>query len=171
MENLSKLMDGLLRESNMLAAERDQLLGALGVWSSTLAASERLATTLVAHLDLTARDAELRLLEVSPFQQAMFRTSPLFSGELFGGITRSVVEDITSSRMMTDIHSIAQKTGPKVSASGSKSKKSTPKAASQPSRLIQPFRGQAAVPVSGQQPTGSKKKGGKGGKGRGKSNK
>ena len=169
MENLSKFVGDLLLESSMVTAERDQVMGALKILSSTLASSEKLGTNLAAHLDLTVRDAELRLLEVSPFQQAMFRSSPLFSGELFNGITRSVVEDITSSRMMTDIHSLAQKGGPKTQAASSKGKKAAFKAADQPSRVVQPFRGQAAVPT-GQQP-GTQKKGGKGGKGKNKSRK
>ena len=169
-DGLTKFVGDLVSESSMLAAERDQVLGALDVLKSTVTASERLGTSLAAHLDLTARDAELRLLEITPFQQAMFRASPLFSGELFGGITRSTVEDITSSRMMADIHSIAQKGGTKGASSSSKGKKVTPKEADQPSRAAQPFQGQAAVPKSGQQPRATKKAG-KGGKGKNKSKK
>ena len=169
-ENLTKFLGDSLDESSIIAAERAQLNGALKVLSSTLTSAERLATSLCAHLDLTVRDAELRLLEVSPFQQAMFRASPLFSGELFGGITRSTVEENMSSRMMTDIHSLAQKGGPKAQAPAPKGGKPAPKATGQPSRVVQPFRGQAAVPSSAQQP-GAKKKGGKGGKGKNKSKK
>jgi hypothetical protein len=154
----------------MLASEREQLIGAMSVIQSTLGSSARLGTNLTAQLDLTARDAELRMLDLTQFQQAMFRSSPLFSGELFGGITRTTVDDIISSRMMSDIHTIAEKGGPKGQSSAQKGKKARqpPKAATQSSRVVQPFRGQAAVPQSGQQP-GANKKGGKGGKGKNKS--
>jgi len=168
MENLTKFVGDLLDESTMIATERDQVRGALSVLQSTLVSSARLDTSLCAHLDLTVRDAELRLLEVNPFQQATLRSSPLFLSELFGGITRASVEDITASRMMSDIHTLAEKGAPKGQPSSSKGKKSTPKAAAQPARLVQPFRGQAAVPQGNQQP-GINKKAGKGGKGKNKS--
>jgi len=168
MDNLTKFVDDLLLESTMLASEREQVAGAVSVIKSTLGSAARLSTNLAAQLDLTARDAELRMLDLTEFQQAMFRASPLFSGELFGGITRATVEDITSSRMMSDIHTIAGKGGSKGQASAPKGKKANQKTATQPSRVVQPFRGQAAVPQSGQQP-GTNKKGGKGGKGKNKS--
>jgi hypothetical protein len=168
MDNVAKFVCDLLNESSMLASEREQLIGAMSVIQSTLGSSARLGTNLTAQLDLTARDAELRMLDLTQFQQAMFRSSPLFSGELFGGITRTTVDDIISSRMMSDIHTIAEKGGPKGQSSAQKGKKANPKAATQPSRVVQPFRGQAAVPQSGQQP-GANKKGGKGGKGKNKS--
>jgi hypothetical protein len=165
-ENLAKFTGDLIDESSMLADERDQVKGALAVLQSTLMSSERLGTSLAAHLDLTVRDAELRLLELTPFQMALFRASPLFTGELFGGITRTTVEDITSSRMLSDIHTIAAKGGSKGQTAAAKGKqKSTPKSTTQPSRVVQPFRGQAAVPNPGQQPSTSKR-GGKGGKGK-----
>jgi len=168
MENLTKFVGDLLDESAMIATEREQVRGALAVLQSTLISSARLDTSLCAHLDLTVRDAELRLLEINPFQQATFRSSPLFLTELFGGITRATVEDITASRMMSDIHSLAEKRVPTGQPSSSKGKKSAPKATAQPSRLVQPFRGQAAVPQGNQQP-GTGKKAGKGGKGKNKS--
>jgi len=165
LENLTKYMGDLLDESSMLASERDRLKGALLVSQKTLSSAERLSTTLGAQLDLTVRDAELRLLEVTPFQAAMFRASPLFSGQLFGGITRATVEDVTSTRMLSDIHTLAEKGGSKGAASASKPKsKATPKSTAQPSRLVTPFQGQAAAP-QGQQPR-TNKKGGKGGKGK-----
>jgi len=164
-ENLIKYTGDLVDESSMLASERDQIKGALSVTQKTLSSSERLSTTLGAHLDLSVRDAELRLLELTPFQAAMFRASPLFSRELFGGITRATVEDVTSTRMLSDIHTLAGKGGSKGAASSSKSKaKATPKSTPQPSRAAQPFQGQAAAP-QGQQPGGAKKRG-KGGKGK-----
>ena len=78
MENLSKLVGDLVLESTMQASERNQVMAALGILSSTLKSAERSGSTLTAHLDLTARDAELRLMGVSDFQKSMFRSSPCF---------------------------------------------------------------------------------------------
>lgn len=165
LENLTKFMEDLINESSMLASERDQLKSAVSVVQKTLVSAGKVSTTLAANLDLTVRDAELKLLDLTPFQLATFRASPLISGELFGGITRTTVEEITSTRMLTDIHALAEKGGSKGASSAAKSKpKTNPKSAAQPSRLSQPFRGQAVAP-QGQQPSASKR-GGKGGKGK-----
>ena len=103
---------------------------------------------------------------------SQFRSSPLFRERLFG-ITKADVEEITSSRMVSDIHSLASKGGPRASSSSApkQGKKTQSKGATQPSRLAPPFPGQAAVPRQGQQPSGQKRGGGKEGSEEGSSSK
>jgi len=160
MDSVSLFMQDLINESSMVADERDQLQGALSVMQSALRGTGTLSTSLSAHLDLTVRDAELRQLDLTPFQMSQFRSSPLFRERLFG-ITKADVEEITSSRMVSDIHSLASKGGPRASSSSApkQGKKTQSKGATQPSRLAPPFPGQAAVPRQGQQPSGQKRGG------------
>ena len=172
MDSMTLFIQDLVNESSMIANERDQLLGAVSVMQSALRGTGTMSTHLSAHLDLTVRDAELRQLDLTPFQLSQFRSSPLFRERLFG-ITRADVEEITSSRMVSDIHSLASKGGPKTSSSTApkQGKKRPSKGAAQPSRVVQPFPGQAAVPHVGQQPAGQKRGGGRKGQKRGQARK
>ena len=93
-----RLVQDLADEAVMPEPDRTSLQAALGVVASTLAAAQRVTATLAAHLDLTAREADLRVLDVSESDMAELRTKPLFEGHVFGDIPRSAILEMRNSR-------------------------------------------------------------------------
>ena len=97
-DHFATLTQDILDEAGLPQSICDKAQGALGVLHNTLKAAQRGMTTLAAHLDLTAREADLRTLDISEVHEAELRSRPLFEGHTFGGLSRSEVLEMRTNR-------------------------------------------------------------------------
>ena len=167
-DHLTTLVQDLVDEADLGDGDRANILAALGVLSGVLQAAERDSAHLGAHMDLTARDADLRTLDVTSADESELRGRPLFTGFTYGGLSR---DDVTIMRehLRDEVLSkaLVAKAGQGVGKKAKGQKPSQPPAPHAPSSSQQPFRRAQPPP-----PQGDGKRGGKGGgrfKGKGKS--
>jgi hypothetical protein len=97
-DHLTTLIQEFVDDADMPEDDRLGLQAALNVQARVLSAAQRGAATLGSHLDLTAREAELRTLDLTEVDVAELRTKPLFSGFTFGDLPRSEVITMRENR-------------------------------------------------------------------------
>ena len=97
-DHTAVLAQDILDDSALPDELAARIQATLGVLVSTLHSAQRVTATLAAHLDLTAREAELRTLDVSEVDQAELRSRPLFEGHVFGGLSRADILQMRTVR-------------------------------------------------------------------------
>ena len=159
-DHFTKLVQEIVDDADLPDQLDEKANAALSVLHSTLQGAERVIATLTAHLDLTAREADLRLFDVSETDTAELRSRPLFEGHTFGNIQRSTILEMRTNRKDEALisHITKSKSTPKAKPKQQKTSATTKADTSQQS---QPFR--VTAPPSTRR--GAKTKG----KGRGKS--
>ena len=159
-DHLITLVRELVDESDASDGTRDGLQTALDILSTVVGGAERVTTTLGSHLDLTARESELRTLDLTSVDEAELRARPLFSGHTFAEVSRADVEAFRQNLRDEALARVAAggagsaKTQKKAKASSTGSAQT----AQQASAPGQSFRTPLPPP-----PHGSGKRGGKGG--------
>lgn len=167
-DHLTTLVQEFVDEADLEEGSRANIHAALGVLAGVVHAAERDSAHLGAQLDLTMRDADLRLLDVSATDVAELRGRPLFSGYTYANLSRS---DISVMREHLRDEAMAKALLGKSAGSGTGKKTkgqkpAQPQAPHAPASTQPPFRGAQPPP-----PQGDGKRGGKGGgrfKGKGK---
>lgn len=82
-DHFCRLAQDLVDDSSISGEGDVKVQATLGVLASTLASAQKVAVSLTSHLDLTAREAELRTLDVTQVDETELRYRPLFSGHTF----------------------------------------------------------------------------------------
>ena len=163
-DHLTTLVQEYVDEADLEDGDRSKLSVSLDILSSVLKGAERNAAYLGSHLDLTAREAELRTIDLTSVDEAEMRARPLFTGYTFGDVSRA---DVLAFRQNLRDEALTKVTAKGSAGSKGKKAKASPAAsaqASQPPPTAGPsFRGDQLPP-----PQGAGKRGGKGGRFRGK---
>ena len=111
-DHLTNLVQDILDDAELPEATTERAQTALDVLLSTIHSAERTSASLSAHLDLTAREADLRLLDVSEVDAAELRSKPLFTGGTFGHVPRAAVLEMRQTRMNEALISHVAKSKP-----------------------------------------------------------
>ena len=148
-DHLVTLAQEFVDTADIAGEDRQRLNSTLDVVSKVIGVSERTSAILGAHLDLTVREAELRMLDLTLVDEADMRARPLFEGHTFGLLSKSDVQAMGQShRDEFLVKAVASKatSGPKQSKAKAKTAKST--ALPNVPSTLQPFR--APPPPQGQ---------------------
>src|SRR6056300_205029 len=127
-DHLVTLAQEFVDTADMAGEDRQRLNSTLDVVSKVIGVSERTSVILGAHLDLTVREAELRMLDLTLVDEADMRARPLFEGHTFGLLSKSDVQAMGQSRRDEIlVKAVASKatSGPKQSKAKAKTAKST----------------------------------------------
>ncbi len=159
-DHLTTLVQEFVDEADMSEEGRTNVLGALGVLAGVLQAAQRDSAHLGAQLDLTARDADLRTLDVTPGDEAELRSRPLFSGLTYANLSMGDVSVFREHLRDEALTRALTKTPAGQGGKKAKGQKSTqPSAPQAPPPPSQSFRGAQPPPPQGE----AGKRGGKGG--------
>lgn len=139
-DHFTKLVQEIIDDAALPEQLDERANAALSVLHATLQGAERVITTLTAHLDLTAREADLRLLDLSETDMTELRARPLFEGHTFGGIQRSTALEMRSNRKDEALMSHLTKTKAPPKAKPKSGQKTTTNTSGDPTRQSQPFR-------------------------------
>jgi len=148
-DHLVTLAQEFVDTADIAGEDRQRLNSTLDVVSKVIGVSERTSAILGAHLDLTVREAELRMHDLTLVDEAEMRARPLFEGHMFGLLSKSDVQAMGQSRRDEIlVKAVASKatSGPKQSKAKAKTAKST--ALPNVPSTLQPFR--APPPPQGQ---------------------
>lgn len=92
-DHFLKLSQEMIDDFDLPVEQRVRVQAALGVLDTTVASAQKSAVILTSHLDITAREAELRLLDVTEIDEAELRARPLFEGHVFANPSKASVVD------------------------------------------------------------------------------
>ena len=97
-DHLTQLVQEVLDDADLSAEVASRAQAALSVLLSTIQSAEKVSATLSAHLDLTARESDLRTFDLCENDFAKLRARPLFEGRTFAGLTGAEVDSYRTNR-------------------------------------------------------------------------